>query len=106
MTRFEDELQNNNFVCSACPKCQHLVWPISEFCNKCFGDVSWRPVSKNAKLVEVSSKDGKNFCIAEFEGNIRVFGTISGSLRPSPGQNLTLEHCSYDGTPKFIFKIE
>jgi len=64
------------------------------------------PISKNAKLVEVSSKDGKNFCIAEFEENIRVFGTLSGSSRPNPGQNLTLEHCSYDGTPKFVFKIE
>lgn len=106
MTQFENELKNNNFVCSTCLKCQHFVWPPSEFCNKCFGDVSWRPVSTNAKLVEVSSKDGKNFCIAEFEGNIRVFGMILGSSRPSPGQNLTLEHCSYDGTPKFVFKIE
>jgi uncharacterized protein len=106
MTKFEDELKNNNFVCSNCTKCQHLVWPPSEFCNKCFGDVAWKSISRNAKLVEVSSKDGKNFCIAEFEGNIRIFGTLSGSLRPNPGQNLILEHCSYDGTPKFIFKIE
>lgn len=64
------------------------------------------PVSRNAKLVEASSKDGKNFCIAEFEGNIRVFGTIQGSIRPTPDQNLVLEHCSFDGTPKFVFKIK
>lgn len=104
MTRFEDELKNNNFICSAGTKCQHLVWPPSEFCNRCFGDTVWRPVSKNAKLVEVSRKDGKNFCIAEFEGNVRVFGTLLDSSHPSPGQDLILEYCSYDGTPKFVFK--
>ncbi|MGI0017846.1 MAG: zinc ribbon domain-containing protein [Nitrosotalea sp.] len=106
MTRFEDELKKNNFVCSKCTKCQHFVWPPSEFCNKCLGDTTWEHMSKNAKLIEISSKDGKNFCIAEFEGNIRVFGTISGSLRPNPGHGLVLERCSYDDTPKFVFSVE
>jgi uncharacterized OB-fold protein len=105
MTEFEDELKNNNFVCSKCVKCQHWVWPPSEFCNKCFGNVIWKPVSKNAKLVEVSGKDGKRFCIAEFEDSIRVFGTISGPLNQNPGQNIMLEHCSYDETPKFVFRV-
>ncbi len=62
-------------------------------------------MSKNAKLVEISSKDGKNFCIAEFEGNVRVFGTILGQSHSTSGQNLILEHCSYEGTTKFIFRI-
>ena len=48
MTRFESELKNNNFVCSECLKCKHLVWPPSDFCNRCFGDVVWRPVSKKS----------------------------------------------------------
>ncbi|HEX5457045.1 MAG TPA: zinc ribbon domain-containing protein [Candidatus Nitrosotalea sp.] len=105
MTKFEDALKNNVFLCSNCTKCQHFVWPPSEFCNKCFGNVVWIPVSRNAKLIEVSSKDGKNFCIAEFEGSIRVFGTIQDTIRPTHDQNLILEHCSYDGTPRFVFKI-
>ncbi len=103
MTRFEDELRNNNFVCSYCIKCQHFVWPTSEFCNKCLGDVEWRQVSKSAKLVEVSSKDGKYFCIAEFEGNIRVFGSLLGT-HPKHDQNLTLEKCNYGERPQFVFK--
>lgn len=106
MTRFEDELKNNNFVCSECVRCRHLVWPPSEFCNKCFGDVTWRPVSRKAILVEFSSKDGKRFCIAEFEDSIRVFGTIEGNSTLSPGQNLVLECCNYDETPKFIFQTD
>lgn len=106
MTRFESELKNNNFVCSECLKCKHLVWPPSDFCNKCFGGVTWRPVSKKALLVEFSSKDGKYFCIAEFENNIRVFGTIEGTSYPIQGQNLLLKHCDYEETPKFIFQVD
>src|SRR5579885_2726094 len=101
MKIFEDELKNNNFVCSKCMKCNLWVWPPSEFCNKCLGDVTWERVSKNARLVEVSSKNGKYFCIAEFENSIRVFGTISGQFQPTPNQSLVLEYCTYDKSPKF-----
>jgi uncharacterized protein len=106
MTKFEDELKNNNFVCSECIKCKHLVWPPSEFCNKCLGDVVWRPVSRKAKLVEFSIKDKKHFCIAEFEGSIRVFGTIDTTIALLPGQNLVLEYCDYDESPKFVFRTD
>jgi uncharacterized OB-fold protein len=104
MSKFKDELKNNNFVCSECIKCKHLVWPPSEFCNKCLGDVVWRSVSRNATLVEFSNKDGTCFCVAEFEDGIRVFGTIPGNHILSPGQHLVLEHCTYEETPKFIFQ--
>ncbi|MDE1770278.1 MAG: hypothetical protein KGI28_06995, partial [Thaumarchaeota archaeon] len=105
MTKFEDELKNNNFVCSTCQKCQKWVWPPSNFCNKCLGPVIWKSVSHTAKLVEFSSKDGKMFGIAEFEGNIRVFGTITGKSTPKPGDNVVLEHCDYVETAKFDFRI-
>lgn len=104
MTRFEDELKNNKFVCSECMKCKQLVWPPSEFCNKCLGAVEWRSLSKNAKLVEFSSKNETRFCIAEFEGNIRVFGTIKGNATLRVGEDLILTFCGYDETPKFIFQ--
>ena len=106
MTRFESELKNNNFVCSECIKCKRLVWPPSDCCNKCFGDVMWRPVSKKAVLVEFSSKDGQSFCIAEFENSIRVFGIVEGKSSLIQGQNLMLKHCNYDETPKFVFQTD
>jgi uncharacterized protein len=106
MTRFEAELKNNNFICSECVECKHLVWPPSDFCNKCFGDVIWRSVSKKAKLVEFSSKDGKCFCIGEFENSIRVFGTIEENSTLIQGQNLTLKYCNYDEMPKFVFQTD
>src|SRR5579863_3128996 len=106
MTRFEAELKNNNFVCSECVKCKHLVWPPSNYCNKCFGDVMWRPVSKKATLVEFSSKDGINFCIGEFENSIRVFGTLEANSTLFIGQNLTLKYCDFDQIPKFVFQTD
>ncbi|MGC1426608.1 MAG: hypothetical protein WA833_07875 [Nitrosotalea sp.] len=106
MTRFEAELKNNNFVCSECVKCKHLVWPPSNYCNKCFGDVIWRPVSKKATLVEFSSKDGKNFCIGEFENSIRVFGMLEKNSNLIIGQNMTLKYCDFDQMPKFVFQTD
>jgi uncharacterized OB-fold protein len=103
MIRFEEELKKNNFVCSECMNCKHLVWPPSDFCNKCFGNVTWRSISRCAKLIEVSSVNGKHFCVAEFEGNIRVFGTVKVKSIPYVGQNLILEYCNYDISPKFVF---
>ena len=104
MTKFEDELKKNNFVCSECIKCQHLVWPPNEFCNKCLGEVLWRPISRNAKLVEFSTRNGTRFGIGEFEGNIRIFGTIEGISPLEIGEDIFLTHCSYDKTPKFTFR--
>ena len=105
MTKFEEELKKNNFVCSQCTKCQHLVWPPNEFCNTCLGEVVWRPLSKKAKLVEFSTRNGIRFGIAEFEENIRIFGTIEGNSLLTIGEDLILTFCNYDDTPKFTFKV-
>ncbi|HMK32694.1 MAG TPA: zinc ribbon domain-containing protein, partial [Nitrosopumilaceae archaeon] len=98
MNQFKNELMNNKFVCSECPKCKKLVWPPSNFCNNCFGNVIWRQVSRNGKLVEFSKKDNVIFCIAEFENVIRVMGELEiGIKKPQIGQDLELIKCNYDG---------
>lgn len=104
MNTFEQELKNNNFVCSSCPKCNKLVWPPSDFCNSCFGSVVWRQVTKTAKLVEFSRHDNEVFCIAEFEGNIRIMGSIKNASSLKIGQSLTLVKCDFDGKEKFILE--
>ncbi len=105
MNKFEQELKNNNFVCSRCARCNKTVWPPSDLCNKCFGDVVWEPVSKNARLIEFSRKNGEYFCMAEFDEGIRVMGTVESASILHVGQPLTLIRCSYDGTEKFVFSI-
>lgn len=105
MNRFEQGLKNNNFVCSACSRCEKMVWPPNDYCDKCFGEVYWRQVSRDAILLEYSHRNGELFCVAEFEGQIRVIGTILSSADLEIGQKLTLEKCGFDGNEIFIFKI-
>ena len=106
MNRFENELKNDKFVCSECPKCKKLVWPPSNFCNTCFGNVVWRHVSRKGKLIEFSKKDNAIFCIAEFENMIRIMGELeTNSKKPLIGQDLELVKCDYDGKEKFFFQL-
>lgn len=104
MNRFEEELRNNNFICSECLKCNKVVWPPSDYCNRCFGSVSWRKISRDAVLLEYSVKDGEYFCLAELEGQIRIMGAVRKSGKLKVGQKLILEKCDFYGNEKFIFK--
>ena len=107
MTTFESELKSGKFVCSECIKCNKLVWPPSDFCSSCFTKVRWRQVSTRARLVEFSKKDDSIFCIAEFEGTIRVMGSLeTKSEEISIGQELILTKCDYDGTERFVFQLK
>ena len=100
------ELKESEFICSECQKCNKLVWPPNDYCNKCFGEVIWRPVSHKGKLIEFSKKGDTFFCIAEFENEIRIMGSLNGINTPVIGQNLKLVKCGYDGNEEFIFQLE
>lgn len=102
MNMFEDELKNGRFVVPECPRCQKTVWPPAEFCSRCFGNVVWRTVSDAGTLIEYSAKDGKMFCIAEFDG-VRIMGTIDNDQAPAAGQKIKVSSCGFDGSPKFTF---
>ena len=56
MNKFEAELKDGRFVVSECPKCKIIVWPPSNFCNKCFEEVTWRNSLSSGKLIEFSKK--------------------------------------------------
>lgn len=102
MTRFEQELKNNVFVSSFCTRCNKQVWPPSDMCNSCFGNVVWKPVAKIAKLIEFSRKGDEIFGIVEFEGSIRVMGRIVATSDLQIGQMLNLIECDYDGKAQFV----
>ena len=96
MNVFEKQLQQGNFVTSECLNCKEIVWPPSDFCSKCLNNVRWRKVLKKGKLIEFSKKEGKGFCIAEFENKIRILTTLKEleSNESKIGQDLILEKCS------------
>ncbi|NHH98156.1 hypothetical protein DYY66_2056 [Candidatus Nitrosotalea sp. FS] len=102
MTRFEQELKNNVFVSSFCTRCNKQVWPPSDMCNSCFGNIIWKPVTRIAKLIEFSRKGDEIFGIVEFENNIRVMGRIVTTSALHAGQMLNLIECDYDGKAKFV----
>ena len=104
MTKFEEELKKGKFVCGECQNCKKLVWPPNDYCNRCFGQVKWRPVLQTARLIEFSKKGNDIFCIAEFENEIRVMGSLQTNTKPVIGQDLKLIKCSYNGTEEFVFQ--
>ena len=102
MTKFEQELKNNNFVCSFCTRCNKQVWPPNDICNSCFGNTVWKQVARTAKLIEFSRNSDEIFGIVEFEGGIRVMGRIMTVSDLQIGQMLNLIECNYDGKAKFV----
>ncbi|MEW6043532.1 MAG: zinc ribbon domain-containing protein [Thermoproteota archaeon] len=106
MNRFESELKRGKFLVGHCAKCDKITWPPNDFCSFCFGELSWRQIREPGILVEHSGKDGKQFCIVEFEGVVKVMGTVSNATALRPGQKIRLLSCDFDGSPKFTFEAE
>jgi uncharacterized OB-fold protein len=101
MSSFESELRKGRFVVYQCTKCGKIMWPPSDSCSSCFGNVLVRDVQNSGTIIECSAKDGRKFCIAEFEG-VRIMGTIS-SPDPKPGQKIKIASCGFDKQPWFRF---
>jgi hypothetical protein len=106
MNVFESELKKGRFVVGECSTCKNITWPPNDFCSHCFGSLVWRDVKEPGVIIEHSSKDGKIFCIAEFENAIRIMGFISGNTTPKPGQQVRVSGCIFDDSPKFSFTFE
>ena len=107
MNKFEEELKIGNFVTSECKYCDKIVWPPSDYCNSCLKDTIWRDVSLNGKLVEWSKNANDIFCMVEFENTIRILGKLdpkNTSLKP--GQTVKLAKCTFNGKPRFFFRID
>ena len=107
MNKFEAELKAGNFVTSECPDCKKIVWPPSDYCDRCFKEVNWRKVSENGTIIELSRKENDVFCITEFENKIRVMGKLDTEINTAkPGQTVKLTRCSFNEKNGFFFSLE
>lgn len=88
---FETKLKNGVFSVPECNECKKIVWPPTEFCSHCFGNVSLREGSFEGKIIEFSSKNNQYFCIVEFEKTFRLIATISKT--PNIGQSVKMSKC-------------
>jgi len=105
MTQFEEKLKNGIFVISFCQSCKKPIWPPSNNCDICHNVSTWETASKIGKVIEFSKKDANYFALIETNNQIRILGSIVGNVEPKIGQNVELEKCSFNDSPKFVFKL-
>ena len=102
---FETELAKGIFVINECINCKKIIWPPSKLCNYCFNETIVREGNKKGKIIEYSKRDTEYFCLAEFEGNIRIIGTISEGT-PKEDNEIEIIKCGIkDNTYFFNFKL-
>lgn len=89
---FESELEKGNFVVPECKKCKKIVWPPSDFCNRCLREVSWRNYSNQGKIIEFSKQNNAYFCLAEFENPVKIMGKITHGI-PDIGKYVKIKKC-------------
>lgn len=100
---FESKLSQGDFYIPECTKCMKIVWPPSEICNHCFGDVLLKKKVSEGKIIEFSSKDDAYFCLVEFEKEIRVIAKIS--KMPEIGQKIKILKCGLNNGNYFFHVI-
>lgn len=97
---FEAKLKEGIFCVPECVECKKIVWPPTEFCNRCFGNVSLRERDFEGKIIEFSSKNNQYFCIVEFEKTFRLIATISKP--PDIDQSVKMSKCGISGKNYFF----
>ncbi|HJU13862.1 MAG TPA: hypothetical protein VJ792_05340 [Candidatus Nitrosotalea sp.] len=68
--------------------------------------MTWRKLSREGTLLEYSRRNGECFCMAEFEGKVRIMGTVLDAQDLRIGQKMYLERCDYDGGERFVFRLK
>jgi len=98
---FEDELRKGNFQIPECTNCKKIVWPPSDFCNTCFGDIHWRTCSNEGKIIEFSKQNNDYFCLAEFENSIKIIGKLSSGI-PDRDKQVRITQCGIKNNDYFF----
>ncbi|MCA9827724.1 MAG: hypothetical protein KC444_04940 [Nitrosopumilus sp.] len=97
---FEAELEKGEFSIPECRSCDMVIWPPSEFCNRCFGPVSLRRGEFEGKVIEFSRQDNLYFCLVEFEKDVRILARTSES--PEIGKRVKMSRCGISNGSYFF----
>lgn len=87
----EKELEKGNFVLGECTKCGKTVWPPSEYCNVCFGEVVIKKGPFEGKIIEYSKREQDYFCLAEFADQVKIIGSVLEM--PQKNQKVSVKKC-------------
>jgi len=97
---FENELEKGHFCIPECLSCKKLVWPPSEFCNKCNGETSLKKEEFEGKIIEFSRQNDDYFCIVEFYDSIRIMARMTTC--PKKDQTVKISKCGIVGGNYFF----
>ena len=90
---------------SMCSACKIIVWPPSEFCNRCMASTVWEKAPLDGVILELSQQDGQFFCVVELATSFRIVGRIISGI-PDVGKKITVERCGMrDGTSFFDMQV-
>ena len=88
---FESKLSKGEFCIPECDGCKKIVWPPSEVCSYCFGNVYLKKGNFEGKIIEFSRQNGQYFCMVEFESMIRIMAKIF--VVPEIGKSVKILKC-------------
>ncbi len=98
---FEEKLEHGEFCIPECTECEKIVWPPSEICDNCFGNIHLKKGEFEAKIIEFSRERQQYFGLIEIEKTIRIMAQISNI--PKIGQAVKISKCGIrDGNYFFM----
>ncbi len=99
---FESRLSKGEFCIPECDECKKIVWPPSEFCSHCFGNVHLKEGDFEWKIIEFSRQNNQYFCMVEFENTVRIMAQIS--VTPKIGKSVKISKCGIDNG-NYFFRV-
>ena len=100
---FEKELEKGQFCIPECTVCKKLVWPPSEFCDKCNGETALKKEKFEGKIIEFSRQNEEYFCMVEFCDSIRIMAKMTTC--PKKDQMVKILKCGIDKNNYFFHVI-
>ncbi|QUC65426.1 hypothetical protein NsoK4_04055 [Nitrosopumilus sp. K4] len=100
----EKEIEKGNFVLGECAQCRKTIWPPSDYCNVCFGEVVIKKGPFEGKIIEFSKKEQDYFCLAKFSDHVKIIGSVSEA--PQNNQRVHVKKCGIkNGSYFFEFSL-
>lgn len=100
---FESELSKGILYIPECDICKKIVWPASEFCDECFGNVLLKNKDPEGKIIEFSKQNNDYFCLVEFNKNMRIIA--KSSKIPELGKSVKISKCGINNG-NYYFNID
>jgi len=88
---FEEELSKGQFCIPECLACKKIIWPPSEFCDKCNEETSLKKGEFEGKIVEFSKQNENYFCVVEFFNSMKLMGKMTSI--PKKNQTVKISKC-------------